>query len=257
MTFSHTKTDTPTQSPFHRHMHSDFEILYFVDGDADYVVESAVYRLQRRDLLLIAPRTYHHLRLRSASRYERFVINFSEAELGGGLSQLLPDVDCIFNIPKDSFINHFFEAWSQSEEIFSKDELSCLIEQNIRPLLLFLKHNPPKESILPIQKNPTLDSILRFIEEHPERNISAASLSAQFYVSVSWIVHIFQKHLGISLMQYVAKKKMLYAQDLIRSGMVPTEAAQHCGFENYATFYRQYKKILNRTPKEDKNTIHI
>ena len=109
MTFSHTKTDTPTQSPFHRHMHSDYEILYFVEGDADYVVESAVYRLQRRDLLLIAPRTYHHLRLRSSSRYERFVINFSEAELGGELSPILPGEDCIFNIPKDSFINHFFD----------------------------------------------------------------------------------------------------------------------------------------------------
>ena len=48
-----------------------------------------------------------------------------------------------------------------------------------------------------------------------------------------------------------------YMAELIRSGMVPTEVAQHCGFENYATFYRQYKKILNRTPKEDKNIIHI
>lgn len=255
MTFNHTKTDTPTQSPFHRHMHSDYEILYFVEGDADYVVESAVYRLQRRDLLLIAPRTYHHLRLRSPSRYERFVINFSEAELGGRLADILPDADCIYNIPKDSFINRFFEAWGQSEELFGKEELACLIGQNIRPLLLFLKHNPPKES-LPIRQNPTLEAILHYIEEHPEESISAESLSSQFYVSVSWIVHIFQKHLGISLMQYVSKKKMLYAQELIRSGLVPTEVAQHCGFENYATFYRQYKKIIGRTPKEDKTILH-
>lgn len=256
MTFYHTKTDTPTQSPFHRHMHSDYEILYFVDGDADYIVESSVYRLHRRDLLLIAPRTYHYLHLRSAARYERFVINFSEAELGGKLSDILPSADCIYNIPKDSFINRFFEAWGQTEELFEKEELSCFIGQNVRPLLLFLKHNPPKESILPIRQNPTLESILRYIEEHPEESISAESLSAQFYVSVSWIVHIFQKYLGISLMQYVSKKKMLYAQELIRSGMVPTEVSQHCGFENYATFYRQYKKILNRTPREDKNTLH-
>ena len=130
--------------------------------------------------------------------------------------------------------------------------LECYIKQGITSVLLFLKYHEKKAVNFPIQENLTLQNILQYIDQNPEEIITAESLSAKFFVSVSWIVHIFQKYLGISLMKYISKKKMLYAQHLIRAGFAPTDVAERCNFENYATFYRQYKKILNKSPKDDK-----
>ena len=111
---------------------------------------------------------------------------------------------------------------------------------------------PAKQHILPKRAHPTLEAILKYVNEHPEAELTAEKLAAKFFVSVSCVVHAFRKNLGISLMQYVNQKKVLYAQKLIQQGVSPTEAALQCGFDTYTTFYRQYKKTLNRLPKADK-----
>ena len=255
MHYSHQKISAPDQRRFPRHMHNDYEVLFFVHGDADYIVESSVYHLKSHDLLLITPQTYHNLTPRSSANYERFVINFTAEEIDGDIIEKIPAESTIFHIESDSFINNIFQAWDHFESVFEKNELEEFIKHSLSSLFLFLKYITPQKNHFPIQENRTLQSILQYIDQNPEEIITAEALSTRFFVSVSWIVHIFQKYLGISLMQYISKKKMLYAQQLIRSGEPPTSVAERCKFENYATFYRQYKKILNRSPKEDKKTI--
>jgi YesN/AraC family two-component response regulator len=252
MYYSHQKITTPDQKRFPKHMHNDFEILYFIHGDADYIVESSVYHLKKNDLLLITPRIYHNLIPKSSVSYERFVINFTEDEISSLVANDMSSTPGIFSIPAESYINHFFEAWSDCENLFDQEELECFIKKGLSSVLLFLKYYEKKSVNFPIQENLTLQNILQYIDQNPEEIITAESLSAKFFVSVSWIVHIFQKYLGISLMKYISKKKMLYAQQLIRAGYSPTDVAERCNFENYATFYRQYKKILHKSPKEDK-----
>lgn len=252
------KTDNPTQNMFHRHIHNDFEILYFVSGDADFIIEGNICRLNKGDLLLIKPRVYHYLRLRSNTKYERFVINFTEGEV----ESVISDGDdryeyAKYNIPEKSVISSFFKAWDEYEEVFEDDERDIFIKHGIEVLLTALKHCVKKADDLPLNSNPTLEPILRYIDENLDKPMSAESLSSEFYVSVSWLVHIFRSHLGISLMQYVNKKRMLYAQQLVKEGMSPTEVAAHCNFENYATFYRQYKKILGKSPKDDKSSTAV
>ena len=118
-------------------------------------------------------------------------------------------------------------------------------------LLLLLKQEKHEDEPTRIRHDPILEQILHYIDEHPTEKITAATLSARFFVSTSWLVHTFRRVLDITLMQYVEKKRIVYAQGLIRKGRSPVEVADHCGYESYVTFYRQYKKILERTPKED------
>ena len=65
--FAHSNDANPVQSTFRQHMHNEYEMLYFIAGDADYVVGSSVYHLRPNDLLFIRPATYHYLKLLSAA----------------------------------------------------------------------------------------------------------------------------------------------------------------------------------------------
>ena len=247
----HHSADIPQKSKFHRHMHNDYEILFFVSGDADYIIEGSVYHLEERDLLFIPPRTFHYLIPKSEARYERFVLNFSKEDLPTDVQPLLGDTAMVCHIPKDSSIERFFIDWRGFKKAGREELLVAYLHCAFPSLLLFLDMLTSPEPIAPIRKNNTLDTILRYIDTHPWEKISAASLSAQFYMSSSWIVHTFQRELGISLMQYVSKKRILYAQSRIKEGISPTEAAKECSYDSYVTFYRQYKRILLCSPHDD------
>jgi AraC-like DNA-binding protein len=248
--FHHT-ADTPKMDGFHRHMHNGYEILYFLRGNAEYIIEGSVYHLKPRDLLFIHPRTFHYLKPLTGAIYERFCIHFPEDKIPPALLPFARESKEIYRIPKGSLLDRFFDTWAEAERQFSEEELRLLLYPSVTSALLSLKHLPEEESVAPIRENRTLEQILRYIDEHPEKRLTAETLSAEFYMSTSWIIHTFRKSLGISLMQYIGKKRILYAETRIREGISPTEAAKLCNYESYSTFYRQYKKILGRSPQED------
>ena len=98
-----------------------YEILYFLQGDTEYFIESTAYRLQRGDLLLVKPGTYHHVNRLSNAVYERFVLTFSEEEISADLFSRLKDKQGIYSVPPASFIGHFFQTVIEGD--FTPEEL--------------------------------------------------------------------------------------------------------------------------------------
>ena len=96
--FAHSNDANPVQSTFRQHMHNEYEMLYFIAGDADHVVGSSVYHLRPNDLLFIKPATYHYLKLLSAAPYERFIVNFPEDIVPKNLSGLLGGYRELYNL---------------------------------------------------------------------------------------------------------------------------------------------------------------
>lgn len=246
----HHTVDTPRPDGFHRHMHNGYEIFYFIRGDAEYIIEGAVYKLRPGDLLFISPRKFHCLSPLSDATYERFVIHFSIDEVPLSLRDFVTDAKEIYRISTGSLAERYFSMWTEAEKLFSNEELNEYLSSALTSTLLYLKYLPDESRIKPIRRDSTLDSILQYIDGHPTEPLTADSLSSKFYMSSSWIVHTFKKNLGISLMQYVQKKKVLYAEALIYGGVSPTEAAKICNYDSYSTFYRQYKKILGMSPMD-------
>ena len=246
--FSHTADAEYTDGTY-THMHNGYEILYYVRGDAEYTIEGSVYHLTPGTLLFIRPRTFHNLNPLSSAVYERFVIGFPETKIPAALVEFAKNAKEIYAIPKESAIDRFFSEWADAERDFSREELELLLEHAVAKLLLYLRHLPTETSLEPIRMNSALDRILRYIDEHLSDELTADTLSARFFVSSSWITHTIKQSLGLSLMQYISKKRILYAESLLAKGMTPTEAAKECGYDTYTTFYRQYKKHTGRAPR--------
>ena len=249
-TILHHTVDIPRPDGFHRHMHNGYEIFYFVRGDAEYTIEGAVYKLRPGDLLFIRPRKFHYLSPLSNATYERFVIHFSIDDVPPPLRGFVDNAKEIYRISSDSLADRYFSMWSEAEGLFSETEMNEYLSSALTSVLLYLKYLPDESRIKPIRRDSTLDSILKYIDGHPTEPLTAEALSAKFYMSESWIVHTFKKNLGISLMQYIQKKRVLYAEALIYGGVSPTEAAKICNYDSYSTFYRQYRKILGVSPMD-------
>ena len=242
---------TPKESDYFSHMHNDYEILFFIDGDADYIIGSSVYHLKQNDLLLIKPAVLHYLKLRSLRPYERAHFNFTENVLLPDLVPVVQGLGEIYHIEANSSIKAIFDDLQKAQEVFSKEEFHYYKKVALNLIITNLKYlsQPVPESKI---INTTLDKIIQYIDENIEHPITATSLSKTFYVSPSWIVHTFKKKLDISVKQYINRKKILHAQQLIRRGIPATKTAEVCGYNNYATFFRQYKYFIGYEPQDDK-----
>ena len=76
-------------------------------------------------------------------------------------------------------------------------------------------------------------------------------------LSISRISHIFKEETGISILKYINKRRMYLAKEFIRSGDTFIEVASKCGFQDYTSFFRTFKKEYNITPGEYAKTINI
>ncbi len=90
--------------------------------------------------------------------------------------------------------------------------------------------------------------VIKYIRDNLTSITSLEQMAANLYVSKSTLYHSFKKAMNISIMQYIRNKKVMYAHNLIQSGVRPTKAYVMSGFEDYTTFYRSYKMFFGRSP---------
>lgn len=232
------------------HSHEEYKLLFFYDGDVDFTTGENSYPLQKNDLLLVKPNFSHRLQPRSSRCFKRVILTFREEVLSDDLLPILQNANSLYHLEANSPIKRIFDNLLESLEVFSEEDLEYLSITSLNHILLQLKYFSPVH----IKDNSgasMLEEILLYVDENLTLPLTITDLSKRFNVSESWIAHTFKKHLGVSPSQYINRKKIIYAQSLINKGVSPMQAAEDCGYLNYTTFYRQYKKYLGVSPAED------
>lgn len=95
--------------------------------------------------------------------------------------------------------------------------------------------------------------LLVYIDNHLEQDISLEHLAKKFYVSKYYIAHLFKGNTGISIHQYIMKKRLAACQNAILSNISISKAYLMFGFKDYSNFYRAFKKEFGISPKEYKD----
>ncbi len=250
--FSHRHFEKPQPDDIvSTHIHNSYELLFFYDGDADYSIAGSIYHINKNDLLLIKPSTYHNLILLSSHPYERIVCNFLEEIIPPDLIDDLKGFGEFYHVKKDSPLEYLLNGLKISYPILGEEDFLRYLQNTLPLLVLHIKHIDKKTEKEKVPIHSTIQKILFYIDENPMQPLSLNSLAQTFYLSESHVAHLFKKHLNTSATQYINRKKILYAQSLITSGMMPAQVADICSYESYATFYRQYKKHLGVSPMHD------
>lgn len=98
---------------------------------------------------------------------------------------------------------------------------------------------------------PALSRILKHIHEHYTDAITLAGLSDVFGLSRQYIMRLFQKHLRVTVTQYITQLKMSHALELLRHSTFRVgEVAEMLGYSNTYYFCRLFRQQFGMSPTE-------
>lgn len=228
------------------HMHSWHELLLIVRGNVSYCIDGFRFKVNPYDLMFIPANTYHFLIPEDDSAYENFVISVDEDFISKEKLDRLFVPPYKINIRKDGALMSLFENYKNFKNIFDKDDIEFMTKNTIEQILVYSLYKP-KEGELN-EKN-TVGLISQYIAENIEKPLDSKIIAEELSFTSSYIQNLFSKEMGIGIKHYINKKKIFEAHREIQNGMLPSEAADKYGYQNYSSFYRQYVKTFGASPK--------
>lgn len=241
------RTENSARQIYDQHCHGDFEILYILSGSTVLNLEGEQLRLQENTGVVVEPLKYHIVTEKN-SRYHRLVLTFSpEAVPEAVYDRFLSRVraNALFSEEEVCRIFGRFSAVLERQEPAFEPLLQALLTEGIYALAYENTDVQPDTDGKPKSK---LKQIVSLVEGNLHRQISLEDIAGQLFMSESSLCHLFRQEMGISLKQYILQKKMMYAKSLLQKGTAPGAAAALCGYKNYASFYKVFRKITGMTP---------
>ncbi len=230
-------TEHPANKNFYLHNHDNYEIFLFFEGNTNYIVEEKSYTLKPYDIIVIRKNEMHRAYHNTDTKYRRFVINvlpkffekyycseyednFFDTSLGNKISA---DV-----VMSTGIYDAFMRLNSYTKNL--KDINSPIVPAIITEILYLI--NNADNYIDADIKNKSVGKIINYLNENFTDNISLDDLEKRFFLSKHYICRSFKQATGLTLNQYVMKKKMAYIRELIKNGKNISEAAFLAGYNS-------------------------
>ena len=236
-----------------KHVHSFYEIIFFVSGDANYVVEGKRYRLKKNDLIFTRPLTYHYIEILSNATYTRYLIAFTpNKDEEKTLLQSIPQHLDVVNFHEQSIVNDDFKRFDYYATRLEGEALKDVYLGLIKEILHNLALTETDVITIPSEISPILTRALEYINENLFTISGVEELANRLALSQPYLFKIFKQQLKISPKQYINLKRLQHAQKMIQRGKRPNEIYFDCGFDSYVGFYKQYVKTFGYPPSKEK-----
>lgn len=246
------------------HTHDYYEFYFFMEGDVSMQVGENTYPVRFGDAMLIPPQVPHRAIIHNQDvPYRRFVFWISK-DFCENLRQISPNYTYAMNyvttykqylchLDRIAFTSLQSKMLRLLEEMqsdhFGKElQITLYVDDfvlNINRLVYNMVEPKRRTNDASLYTN-----LMDYIEEHLDEELSLEKLADEFYVSKYHIAHVFKDNIGLSIHQYITKKRLSLCQEAIRARMNITDVYHTYGFGDYSSFYRAFKKEYGISPKE-------
>lgn len=261
--YHHYRDVTPLAVDFHQH--AFYEIYIFISGDVNYTIEGRTYKLRPGDILLTNNSDIHRPEITpSRHPYERIVI-WLDDNFFNGLRDIGEDLTLCFQDAS----NRNYRLFRPNETQFLRIQTACrTIEQerlngklgnqvmaysSVMEILVLLSrayYEISDSAQQDVTENEQINQVVAYINNHFDEDISLDHLAEQFYLSKYYLSHQFKHFTGLSLYQFIMKKRLTIARNMLICGKSVMEACAECGFSDYSNFLKAFKREFGEKPSE-------
>ncbi len=242
------------------HFHNSYEMIYVVEGKAEFRINDKLYTVGRDDVVFINNLENHELKVLELPYRRSFILikpNCFQTLISN------PILASIFKYRPERFehVIHLNDEKSRSIcQITSKmtDEFSMKADfweaalESCLQLLLVSIYRAYKEHFPLKTLNRSTNTILeiqKYIDAHLIEPLSLEEVSKLFYTDMYYLSHLFKKVTGFNFKDYIILQRISKAKDqLYYTSDDVTTVGLNCGFNNVNHFIRTFKKYAGTTP---------
>lgn len=261
LTYTHVSRANHEGLGFPAHTHSVSELLFLKSGRISCSIDGIRYDLKRNDLVIIPAFSIHEINIYGDKNYERFDVLFDSSLVPFPFEEELPPTFRVLSLEgNDSIMSLFSKMDFYCEELEGKSLkliLTNLVQEICINILLAAKSHDGDECF---HTNSLVNEAISYIECNLLTLKNIEEICSELFITKSHLHHLFVKHLNITPKKYITSKRLAVAQREISFGARPTDVFDKCGFTDYSTFYRAYKKQFGHPPSENEkagNTLVV
>lgn len=246
------------------HNHDFYEIFFFLSGRVSYVIEGKTYHLKPGDILLTSNRELHKPVVEDGRLYERFVTWISPS-----FTAALQEDDIDLSACFDESSRHHANLLRPSSDLLQTirglyDKLEFATDCNsygapilrlayMMELLVCINMAYRDAAAMPepdMVYNQKISDVIRYINSHLQEELSLDLLASEFFVSKYHLSRQFKQYVGLTLHQYILKKRLIAAKALLVEGESVNSAYLASGFGDYSNFTKLFKLEFGLSPKQ-------
>lgn len=261
----------PTPENYPAHSHGSYELFLPLSGACEFEVADDTFTAPRGSVMLFSPDEPHRLLVRSGQPLAYLYVQFTPDYLPRD-REMRDCMDSLFNARAEGASNLRMLGRESFAYLHAALNRLCKVSGEhvhndfyriLRPALIEIaQYGTPISPTLrmrtskPTPKSTLVDEIAEYIATHYAVIEDLSFVCKQFHYSAVHVNTLFKQQLGVSLWRYVLHVRLDRACDMLISGMHAEEVSAACGFHDYSTFYRIFKKSYGITPTACKKCGH-
>ena len=243
------------------HYHTFHKLIVFLGGPAGYGVEGRSYPLEPGDVVLVPKGCIHRPELAPGAAYERAIVYISP-EFLRRRSTADCDLETCFHRARERFEFVVRPRGGRAElsrlltalERAGREDAcgGALLQDALFLQLLITASRAAEQPAQPVHarvRDEKVAALLQYLAAHLTEPVSIDALAARFYVSKYHMMRRFKAETGYTIHSYLTGKRLMLARERIAAGQPATEVCFACGFRDYSTFARAYRKLFSEPPR--------
>lgn len=255
------------------HCHDYYQVCFVSRGQIDHAQPMQNVRLGQGDVFIIPPGFAHCIDFVGESA-QIYSLSFEESLFSPGFSQshayrfllqlqddaakqqpvrlrLLPDenqqtslralMECLLREQQAKWPRQLTAAASITSAVL------CILAQ-----CYYQQPQNEKAYREMTQSKQIMESCIQYIDQHYKEPLNQTELLKQFAISRSAFCALFPQHTGLSLKQYIGRKRIQKAQTLLRENpsLSLQQVADQVGYGEISTFYRNFIQVAGIAPSK-------
>ncbi|MDR1701072.1 MAG: AraC family transcriptional regulator, partial [Lachnoclostridium sp.] len=247
------------------HSHDFFEIYVYLSGNIQFWIKDTLFNFKKGDVLIIPPYYMHSMiPFGNDETYDRIYIHATQRVLSSlqinhhSLSKPLEDaINTGRLLYAISDIRDFEEVirvvdYMQTQKSINNPNKELIRQSCIMYIVSiiskYFQHEAEGENKQ--ETDILFAKTTAYINKNYTKNISISDLCKEMLTNRQKLYTLFKKYTNLTMHEYIVSLRITRSMQLIADGNKPSKIYKQCGFDDYSTFYRAFKKVSNQTPNE-------